>query len=164
MGIIVHHRPANSALLWNVHLWEAAWDGNNVWDTPGTPTDAGVDFELPDVRDARKLQFKYQFTATATGENGWEPDDFTRRLFRISPAEVWTFEASARILYQNPYPAAVTFNPGDVLIFHVITQSAFRGGQIYAWNPYDSSVLPACFGESARDDTKGLSTFNVTLA
>src|SRR5690349_1251487 len=31
MGIIVHHQPANTALLWNIHAWEAARDGNNVW-------------------------------------------------------------------------------------------------------------------------------------
>ena len=119
MGIIVHHQPANTALLWNIHVWEAAWDGNNVWDTQGTPTGDGVDFQLPEVRDPRKLQFKYHFTSALTGENGWETDDFARRLSRMSPAEIWTFEASARILYQNPYPVGVMFVPGDILTFHV---------------------------------------------
>ncbi|MBV8358398.1 MAG: hypothetical protein JO189_10740 [Deltaproteobacteria bacterium] len=164
MGIIVHHQPANTALLWNIHVWKAAWDGNNVWDTKGISTGDGVEFGLPEVRDPRKLQFKYHFTSALTGENGWEADALTRRLSRTSPAEIWTFEASARILYQNPYPAGVTFVPGDVLTFHVITRNAFRGGQIYVWDPYDSSAPPACFAESARDEAQGLSTFNVTLA
>ncbi|MBV8453639.1 MAG: hypothetical protein JOZ29_15415, partial [Deltaproteobacteria bacterium] len=164
MGIIVHHQPANTGLLWNIRIWEAAWDGNNVWDTKGTPTGDGVDFQIPDIRDCRKFQFKYHFTSAVTGENGWEADDYTRRLSRISPTEIWTFEASARILYQNPYPAGVTFVPGDVLTFHVITRNAFRGGQIYVWNPYDSTAPPAYFLESARDEAQGLSTFNVTLA
>jgi len=124
---------------------------------------AGLDFQLPDAPDPRKLQFKFHSTSPATGLDNWEPDDFIRRLFRTSPTEVWTFESSPRILYQNPLPAGVVFNPGDVLTFQVITQSAFRGGQLYVWNPYDSSVQPAYFGESARDDVNGISTFRVTL-
>jgi 1,4-alpha-glucan branching enzyme len=163
MGIIVHHKPANNAVLWNMRVWQAAWDGNNVWDTKVTPSGDVVDFQLPDAPDPRKLQFKFHCTSPATGQSTWEADDFTRRLFLTSPAEVWTFESSPRILYQNPFPAGVVFNSGDVLTFQVITQKAFRGGQIYVWNPYDSSVQPAYFGESARDDANGVSTFRVTL-
>lgn len=163
MGIIVHHKPANNAVLWNIRVWQAAWDGNNVWDTKVTPSGDVVDFQLPDAPDPRKLQFKFHCTSPATGQSTWEADDFTRRLFLTSPAEVWTFESSPRILYQNPFPAGVVFNSGDVLTFQVITQKAFRGGQIYVWNPYDSSVQPAYFGESARDDANGVSTFRVTL-
>ncbi|HSZ64002.1 MAG TPA: alpha-amylase family glycosyl hydrolase [Terriglobales bacterium] len=163
MGITVHHQPANTTLLWSIHVWQSAWDGNNVWDSKGTPTATGVDFQLPDAPDPRKLQFKFHCTAPATGLDTWEPDDFIRRLFRISPVEVWTFESSPRILYQNPTPAAVTFNPGDVLTFQVITQNAFRGGQIYVWNPYDPTTLPAYFPQTARDDTNAISTFRVTL-
>jgi 1,4-alpha-glucan branching enzyme len=122
-----------------------------------------VDFQLPDAPDARKLQFKFHSTAPATGQDTWEADSFTRRLFLTSPAEVWTFESSPRVLYQNPFPAGVVFHPGDVLMFQAITQKTFRGGQLFVWNPYDSSVLPAYFGESARDDTSGVSTFRVTL-
>ncbi len=163
MGIIVHHKPANNAVLWNIRVWQAAWDGNNVWDTKVTPSGDVVDFQLPDAPDPRKLQFKFHCTSPATGQSTWEADGFTRRLFLTSPAEVWTFESSPRILYQNPFPAGVVFNSGDVLTFQVITQKAFRGGQIYVWNPYDSSVQPAYFGESARDDANGVSTFRVTL-
>src|SRR5208337_4960142 len=89
---------------------------------------------------------------------------FTRRLFLMSPGEVWTFDSSPRILYQNLFPAGVVFKPGDVLTFQVITQNAFRGGQLYVWNPYDSNVQPVYLGESARDDDKGVSTFSLTLA
>src|SRR6202158_5058380 len=163
MGIIVHHKPANNAVLWNMRVWQAAWDGNNVWDTKGAASGDVVDFQLPDAPDPRKLQFKFHSTSPATGQHNWEPDDFTRRLFRISPTEVWTFESSPRIVYQDPLPAGVVFSPGDVLTFQVITQSAFRGGQLYVWNPYDSSLQPAYFGESARDDVNGVSTFRVTL-
>src|ERR1035438_1332431 len=109
---------------------QAAWDGNNVWDTKVTPSGDVVDFQLPDAPDPRKLQFKFHCTSPATGQSTWEADDFTRRLFLTSPAEVWTFESSPRILYQNPFPAGIVFNSGDVLTFQVITQKAFRGGQI----------------------------------
>jgi len=81
MGITVHHRPANYAVVWNMRVWEAAWDGNNVWDTKETRTGDIVDFQLPDAGDPRKLQFKYHSTYPATGQNSWETDDFTRRLF-----------------------------------------------------------------------------------
>src|ERR1039458_9253139 len=115
MGIIVHHKPASNAVLWNMRVWQAAWDGNNVWDTKVTPSGDVVDFQLPDAPDPRKLQFKFHCTSPATGQSTWEADDFTRRLFLTSPAEVWTFESSPRILYQNPFPAGVVFNSGDVL-------------------------------------------------
>jgi hypothetical protein len=39
MGITVHHKPADTTVLWNIHVWQAAWDGNNVWDTKGTSID-----------------------------------------------------------------------------------------------------------------------------
>jgi len=100
-----------------MHVWEAAWDGNNVWDTKGTPTGDGVNFQLPDAPDPRKLQFKYHSADPVTGQS-WEADDFTRRLFLKSPSEVWTFESSPRVLYQNPFPAGVVFKPGDRLTFH----------------------------------------------
>jgi hypothetical protein len=48
---------------------------------------------LPDAPDARKLQFKYHSTSLATGQDAWEADDFTRRLFLISTTEVWTLES-----------------------------------------------------------------------
>src|ERR1700720_2337748 len=107
MGIIVHNKPTDNAVLWNMRVWEAAWDGNNVWDTKGTSTEDVVDFQLPDAQDSRKLQFKYHTTAPATGRNGWEADDFTRRPFLTSQTEIWTFESSPRILYQNPCPSGV---------------------------------------------------------
>jgi 1,4-alpha-glucan branching enzyme len=163
MGIIVHHKPADNAVLWNMRVWEAAWDGNNVWDTKGTSTEDVVDFQLPDAQDSRKLQFKYHTTAPATGRNGWEADDFTRRPFLTSPTEIWTFESSPRILYQNPCPSGVIFRRGDALTVRVITQNAFRGGRLYVWNPYDPNVQPAYFSEAARDDPNGVSTFNITL-
>jgi hypothetical protein len=164
MPITVHHKPANSAILWNLHVWQAAWDGNNVWDTKGTPGAAVIDFQLPAVADTRLLQFKFYSTTPANGQTSWESDAFVRRLFLTTPVEVWTFEASPRVIYQNPVPPGAVFNAGDILTFQVITQNAFRGGQIYVWSPYDSSVNPLYFPESARDDANGISTFRVTLA
>ena len=163
MGIVVHHQPPDDSVSWRMYVTQAAWDGNNVWDTPGTPNVNVVDFQLPDAPDPRKLQFKFYSTAPGTGQSTWEPDDFIRRLFLTSPTEVRTFESSARIIYQDPFPAGGVFNAGDVLTFQVITQTAFRGGQIYVWNPYDSNVQTVYFAESARDDVKGVSTFRVTL-
>jgi 1,4-alpha-glucan branching enzyme len=109
------------------------------------------------------LQFKFHSTDPATGQTAWEADSFTRRLFLASAAEVWTFESSPRVLYRNPFPTGVVFQPGDVLTFQAVTQKAFRGGQLYVWNPYDPSVPPAGFAESARDDSSGISTFRVAL-
>ena len=148
----------------NIHVWQAAWDGNNVWDTKGTSNADVIDFQLPAVADPRLLQFKFYSTTPASGQSSWESDAFVRRIFLTAPVEVWTFEISPRVIYQNPAPPGVVFNTGDVLTFQVITQSAFRGGQIYVWNPYDSNVNPMYFPESARDDANGISTFRVTLA
>lgn len=160
MAILVHHEPALSATQWNMHVWQTAWDGNNEWDRPGTANGAVIDFQFPDVADPRPLQFLFEATAPATV---WEPSDFIRRLSQIAPVEVWTFDSSTRVLYQNPYPAGVVFNAGDVLTFQVITQHAFAGGQLYAWTPYSSTVQPVYFPETARDSVNGVSTFTVVL-
>ena len=160
MGITAHHKPANTAAVWNLHVWENAWDGNFKCDIVGESNAGFVDFQFPAVPDARTLQFKYHQVSPT---DSWEPDSFIRRPFLISPAEIWTFDSSPRILYQNPFPAGVVFHAGDVLTFQVITQNAFRGGNLYVWNPYDSSVHPVFFAESARDDANGVSTFKVTL-
>ena len=162
MGIIVHHQPINPNLSWRMHVWQAAWDGNIVLDSAGTPAGNTIDFQLPDVPDPRKLQFKFHAT-DSSGQDIWEDDSFVRRLFLISPPEVWTFEQSPRTLYADPIPPGLSFNAGDALTFHVITQSRFRGGKLYAWNPYAPGVPHTSFDESARDDAKGVSTFQVTL-
>jgi hypothetical protein len=162
MAMIVHHYPANTAALWKIHIWQAVWDGNNVWGLAGTSS-ATIDFQLPDTPDSRKLQFRFHSISRSTGLDTWESGDFTRRLRLISPTAVWTFESSPRILYQNPFPSGVAFKTGDVLTFQAITQKAFRGGRLYVWNPYRPDVPSAYFGESARDDEKAVSTFRVTL-
>jgi hypothetical protein len=111
-----------------MRVWQAAWDGNNVWDTEATPNRDLMDFQLPDELDPRKLQFKFHSTNPSTGQDTWEPDDFIRRLFLLSPTEVWTFDSSPRILYRNPFPAGIVFHAGDVLTFQVITQKDSEGG------------------------------------
>ncbi|HEX4142211.1 MAG TPA: alpha-amylase family glycosyl hydrolase [Pirellulales bacterium] len=122
-----------------------------------------VTLSFPDDADPRKLNFKYRSTSSS-GQTTWEADDFVRQIVSTTVADIWTFAYAARILYQNPLPAGVRFQPGDVLTFRVITQSQYRGGQIFVWNPYDAKKPTATFAESARDDAAGVSTFSVTLA
>jgi 1,4-alpha-glucan branching enzyme len=160
MAIVVHHKPAAVADAWNMHVWQAAWDGNSEWDQPGTANAGIIDFQFPGVPDPRRVQFQFEATAPTTV---WEPSDFIRRLFLVAPAEVWTFDSSTRVLYQNPFPPGVVFNPGDVLTFQVITQSAFASGQLYVWTPYDATVQPVYFPQTARDSVNGVSTFQVIL-
>ena len=123
-----------------------------------------VDFQLPDVPDPRKLQFKYNSVSPANNATTWEADSFIRRIFMTAPTEIWTFEYSARIAYQNPFPPGVKFNVGDLVSVNVVTQSQFRGGQLYVWNPYSPNSPPIFISESARNDATSISTFNVTLA
>jgi 1,4-alpha-glucan branching enzyme len=164
MNIIVHHSVLDSGGSWNLHAWQLAWDGNSVWDPQGTPNGDVIDFQFPNVSDPRELSFKYRSTSLISGESTWEPDDFIRQIVQQTPTEIWTFASSRRILYQDPFPPEVNFKAGDVLTFQVITQNRFRGGQIYAWNPYDSTNPSAFFSQSARDDAAGVSTFTVALA
>ena len=160
----VHHQPANAALSWNLHAWESAWDGSSIWDVDGTASGATFDFQLPDIPDLRIIQLKYNSVDPQTNATVWEPDSFIRRFILPAPAEAWTFENSARIIYQNPLPAGVTFNAGDVLTVNVITQSQFRGGKIYVWDGYNPGNAPIYFPQTARDDVNFISTFQVTLA
>jgi 1,4-alpha-glucan branching enzyme len=163
MKTTVQHQPVIGGLGWNMHVWGSAWNGNPVWDVKGTLSGATIDFQFPDVPDPRQLRFKYNSTSPTTDQMVWEADDFIRQIYQTAPNEIWTFDASARILYQNPFPPGVAFNPGDVLSVKVITQSRFRGGKIFAWNPYDPTNPSAFFPESARDDANSISTFNVAL-
>jgi 1,4-alpha-glucan branching enzyme len=164
MKTIVHHQAANPALSWNLHLWQSAWDGTRAWDLDGKPNSSTIDFELPDAADRRKLEFKFNSVDPTQNTTTWEPDAFVRRFFLPAPAEVWTFEFSPRVLYQNPFPPGKVFNVGDVMTVNVITQQRFRGGQLYVWDGYNDSNPPVFLPETARDDEKGISTFQITLA
>lgn len=117
MNIIVHHSALDTGLSWNLHAWQLAWDGNSVWDPHGTLNSGVIDFEFPDVSDPRELKFKYRSTSLSSGQSTWEPNDFIRQIVQRTPTEIWTFASSGRILYQNPFPAGVSFNVGDVLTF-----------------------------------------------
>ena len=163
MKITVHHQPVTAGLSWKMHVWQLAWNGNLIWDEPGTSSGTTLDFQLPDVPDPRTLQFQYNSTG-ASGQTTWEPGTFIRQVFPLAPSEIWTFESSARILYSNPFPAGVTFKPNDVVTVNVITQKQFRGGNIYAWNPYDATNPSIYLPESARNDATNVSTFTFKLA
>lgn len=161
MPIVVHHKPAITATAWIMQVSQSAWDGANKWNQSGTSNGDLIDFAFPAVPDPRRLQFKFEATAPTTT---LERDDFIRRLALIAPAEVWTFDSSTRVLYQNPFPADVVFQPGDVLTFNVITRNAFAGGKLYVWSAYDTTITPLRFPETARDDANGISTFRISLA
>ena len=164
MKTIVHHQPVNGGLSLNLHAWSTAWTGTSAWDVDGAPAGALVNFTLPDVPDPRQLLFKYNSVNPQTNTTTWEPDSFIRRIFQTAPVEIWTFDNSGRIAYQNPFPPGVQFKAGDVVAVNAVTQSQFRGGQLYVWNPYAPNTPSASFPESARDDATSISTFNVTLA
>ena len=83
---------------------------------------------------------------------------------QVNPPQIWTFIESARIFYQPPSPPGATFRSGDVLTINAITRSQYAGGQIYAWNPYDSTAPSAYFPEAGRDAAAGISTFKIPLA
>ncbi len=163
MTITVHHQPVDTSAICSLHAWQLAWDGNQVWDRPGTVRDKIVDFGFPEVDDPRQVDFLYLSTSTPCSQTTWEPNDFARQIVSPRVSEIWTFPSSARILYEEPQPAGVAFNAGSVLTINVLTGQRFRGGQIYAWNPYDPTNPTARFAESSRDDNSGVSTFTVTL-
>jgi len=88
MNTIVHHQPLTGGLSWNMHVWEAAWDGNQVWDVPATLGGTRLISKLPEVPDVRALQFKYNSTSSATGQTVWEADELIRRgPFLAAPNE-----------------------------------------------------------------------------
>src|SRR5262249_38069578 len=145
MNITVHHQPLDTGLAWTLRAWQLAWNGNTVWDANGISKGELVDFQFPDVSDPRQLSFKYRSTSASSSQTTWEPDDFVRQVVQAMTAEIWTFAYSPRILYEDPAPPGIVFNVGDVLTFKVITQNQFRGGQIYAWNPYDPTNPRAYF-------------------
>src|SRR5882724_7147120 len=122
MNTKVHHQPIAGGLSWNLHVWTTAWTGTSAWDMDGTPNGAMLDFQLPDVPDVRKLQFKYNSVSPTNNTTTWEADSFVRRIFMTAPVEIWTFELSGRIAYQNPFPPGVVCHTGDVVTVSAITQ------------------------------------------
>jgi 1,4-alpha-glucan branching enzyme len=162
MTVLVHHQPIDTSLALSLHIWRVAWDGNSTWDLTGTPNGGIVDFAFPDVGDPRTVQFKYR-ALKPNNDSDWEPDDFVRQFAQAPQSEVWTFAQSRRILYRNPFPLAAQFGVGVTLTFHVISKARFRGGRLYAWNPYQKSVPASYFAETARDDATSTSTFAVPL-
>ena len=146
MAVAVHHQPVNPSKSCTLH----AWIGSKSWDFPGTRRGSAVDYRLPEVGDPRLLQFQF-FSTDAQSRVEWEPDSFIRRLRLTTPAEIWTFEQSARVLYRDPTPAGAGFQAGDTLTFHAITRNRFNGGRLYAWNPY----VPGGFEHDLRPVVAG---------
>jgi hypothetical protein len=161
--MIVHHAPLDIGPSWNLHAWQLAWDGNSVWDPTGSVNSGLIDFQFPAVADPRKLRFKYRSTSTTSGASIWEPDTCVRQVVQTTPAELWTFIQSPRILYQSPTLPGLAFHPGDVLTVLAITKHRYAGGLIYVWNPYNPANPSAYFPQTARDDAAGISSFAITL-
>jgi 1,4-alpha-glucan branching enzyme len=158
MPITVHHKPVDASRTYKLH----AWDGSTTWDLAGMPGADGFGFTLGDMPDARKLRFLFHAVDPQTHHDAWEPDDYIRRIRLATPAEIWSFDYTARLLYEVPAPPGVTFHPGDVLTFKVVTQQRFKGGRLFVWNPYHPADSAAYFPESSRNDP--VSTFSVPLA
>jgi 1,4-alpha-glucan branching enzyme len=157
VNITVHHQPVNSAASYTLH----AWEGSRVWNLTGTLAGGTLQFVLTGVDDPRQVQFKY-YTTDASGGVDWEPDDYIRYIWQASPTDLWSFDFSARLLYTAPNPPGVVFAAGSVLTFNVVTQNAFAGGQLFAWDPYNPAGPSATFAQSGR--AAPVSTFSVTLA
>jgi maltooligosyltrehalose trehalohydrolase len=156
MPVIVHHLPVDPLRSHTLH----AWIGTRSGDVRGTRRGDVIDFRLPELGDLRHLRFLF-FSADARLRVAWEPDAFIRRIRRSAPAEIWTFEQSARILYREPTPPEATFHSGDLLTFHVITRSRFDGGKLCAWSPFAAGAPSAIFDQVSRNDP--VSTFAVRL-
>jgi len=150
--------PVNPARTYKVH----AWDDWSTWELDPTPHAGHVDFPLPRSRDARELRFMFHAADPQTDRDTWERDDFIRRIRVAAPTDVWSFDFTARILYRAPSGSGTALNPGDVVTVHVISQRRFKGGRIFAWNPYDAAGPSAYFDEWARADPE--STFSIPLA
>ncbi len=157
MAIQVHHSPIDLKSAWSLY----SWDASGYRDARGFAAAPYLNYELPSIEDARTLQFKYH---TLDANNGpvWEPDAYNRRSRVAQPAQMWTFEQSARVLYEDPFPAGVAFNAGDKITVHLVTQQQFKGGRLHAWNPYVAGGQTVEFQEVSREDP--VSTFTVTLA
>jgi 1,4-alpha-glucan branching enzyme len=162
MPVRFHHRPIDATKPLNLH----AWDGRLAWDLPGVRNGSLWDFQIPDVPDARRLQFKFRQVDPVSHAEVWESDDYVRRVRRAGVTDVWSFGASARPLYADPTqaPAGTVVAANAVLTVHVITRSRFRGGRLYAWDPFAGGQAPsAAVPEAARDDAAGVSRFDVTI-
>lgn len=157
MTTIVHFFPVSQSLTYKLHLWK----GSTPVDLDGVVSGDRIDFTLPITGDARDWQFKFRSTDPATSKDTWERDDFTRRFRVAAPAEVWVFESSGRVLYQNPFPAGVTFSAGQVVTIDLITANRYVGGRLYVWDPYNNNS-PIFVNEQSRVGIN--STFSLTLA
>ena len=159
----VHHTPIDPTLTWNLHAWQLSWDGNQAWDPLCVRAGALVNVDFPAVSDPRLLQFKFRSLNPASITT-WEPDTLVRQIVDPAAGDVWTFEQSPRIMVRDPYAEARVFNAGDQITVSALTQRRFSGGSVYVWNPYDLAVPTATFGQTARDDANGISTFTFALA
>jgi hypothetical protein len=157
VAIQVHHSPIDIRSAWSLY----SWDASGYHDSRGIAATPYLNYEFPPVDDARTLQFKYH-TLDVNDGPVWESDAFNRRSRLAQPAQMWTFEQSARVLYEDPFPAEVSFRVGDKITVHLVTQQQFKGGRLHAWNPYVAGNHTVEFQEISRVDP--VSTFTVTLA
>jgi hypothetical protein len=159
MSVTVYHKPFDANRVWSIHVWDAA----HVYpDTHGTMNGDFVEFQLPEVADPSALEFMYYAKPRNQTLARWERKDF-HRVAPPGASQIWTFESTPRVVTYNPFPVGVSYKAGDVVTVHAITQSTFSGGLIFAWNAYSLGSEEAYFRETARDEVKQISTFEVTL-
>jgi 1,4-alpha-glucan branching enzyme len=152
MDLKIHHATSIPSRRYFLHAWIP---NGRTWDLkPSKVNDGLLEFVVPDVPYVRLLQFKFR-TEDQAGSY-WESDDFIRQIRRRDVNEVWTYDASVRIRFDPP---GLAVGLPAQLVLHLITASRFRGGAIYAWNPYDPAKPEAYFPQTARDDAAQTSTF-----
>ncbi len=156
MNLTIHHSPKDASSRYYLH----AWADGRTWDVDGTPSGPLIDFTLPGVVDPRRLQLMFR-KVDGLGKEIWEPNDFIRKVRKATPS-IWSYDDSARIIYQNPAPQGAVIQSGDVISLNVITKSTFAGGQVHVWNPYNPNSTPRNFAETSRTPND-VSTFDITL-
>jgi hypothetical protein len=122
MKTSVHLRPSELGKTWTLHLWQ----GGESWDIEGSVNAGLVGFQLPEsLDDLRRASFKFRST-DAEGKADWESDAFARKSRVADPGDVWCFSGSSRLVYREPRPPGVQFNPGDLVTISAVTP--FRSG------------------------------------
>ncbi len=155
MNLMVHHQFIDAA-----HRI-SAYDGQQSWDFAGNSTHGSpwLDFLLQGVRFSRLVEFRFRWNDASGGAN-WEREELKRRIRIYQAEDVWSFEDSPRLMYMNPFPSGVAYAAGAILTVHLITDSVYAGGQLYAWDPYHGSG-PTYIDQTSR--TNDTSVFQFPL-
>ena len=170
VSITVHHQAVDSSKAYTLH----AWSGGEHWDVVGSAVGGeggGTDFDLPDVGDPAAIAVQIFCDGWDGGGDVGSRTILCWRIWQAAPAELWTFDITARVLHSEPLPAGVVFQGGDVVTLNVVTQSRFVNGRIYAWDPFNAAGPSAYFfsdwagggGVDVCGDARGVDGEGVSL-